>query len=104
MYKQGSKKNIYEHDYYKAFHLEDNFYETRGLLEIKKFSKWCKNNNIKFFITFPNIMTHESYLKTSYKDYFNDLIKYFKINKIDVIGRPSDFFIQKNIFMIHIII
>jgi hypothetical protein len=66
------------------------FNSTLGLLKIKDFDKWCKNNNIKLFITFPNTINHEEYYKETYTNYFDFLIKYFFDNEIEIIGKPTD--------------
>ena len=64
--------------------------ETYGLLKIKEFSKWCKENNIKLFVTFPNTVNLKEYYEEPYISYFNFLIDYFEKNNIKVIGKPTD--------------
>lgn len=64
--------------------------ETYGLLKIKEFSKWCKESNIKLFVTFPNTVNLKEYYKEPYTSYFNFLIEYFIKNDIEVIGKPAD--------------
>lgn len=83
-YKEG-----FLHKKYNPFILPEK-YETLGLEKIKDFSKWCKENNIKLFITFPNTINHKEYFEESYITYFNELLKYFDENKIEVIGKPAD--------------
>ena len=64
--------------------------EPYGLQVIKEFSLWCKKNNIKLYITFPNIIILEEYKEEKYVKYFNNLIEYFNKNNIKIIGKPMD--------------
>ena len=64
--------------------------ETYGLLKIKEFSKWCEDNNIKLFVTFPNTVNLKAYYEEPYTNYFNFLLEYFEKNNIKVIGKPTD--------------
>ncbi len=92
-YKNGVTAKAYE-----PFQLKESFRETKGLKKILEFSKWCTDNNIKLFITFPNTINHTEYHKEPYTKYFEDLIKFFKQNNIDIIGKPTDFLYPKNYF------
>lgn len=86
-YKEGSKtgfKTI-------PFELPNHYnIETYGLIKIKEFSKWCKDNNIKLFVTFPNTVNLKDYYEEPYTSYFKFLLEYFKKNNIQVIGKPTD--------------
>ena len=64
--------------------------ETYGLLKLKEFSKWCEDNNIKLFVTFPNTVNLKAYYEEPYTNYFNFLLEYFEKNNIKVIGKPTD--------------
>lgn len=64
--------------------------EPYGLQVIKEFSLWCKKNNIKLYITFPNTIILEEYKEEKYVKYFNNLIAYFNKNNISIIGKPMD--------------
>jgi hypothetical protein len=92
-YKNGILSKKHE-----PFELQKSFIETKGLSEIVKFSKWCKKNRIKLFITFPNTINHTEYYKEPYTSYFENLISFFKNNDIYVIGKPTDFLYSKNYF------
>jgi len=67
-----------------------NLKETIGLVRIKDFSLWCKKNNIKLFITYPNTINNKEYYQDSYLNYFSFLKEYFNENNIEVIGTPHD--------------
>jgi hypothetical protein len=87
-YKNGTKSGFLKT--YKAPFKLTNLKETIGLVRIKDFSLWCKKNNIKLFITYPNIINNKEYYQDSYLNYFNYLKKYFNENNIEVIGTPHD--------------
>ena len=87
-YKSGNKSKIFNTTY-KPFELIE-FRETKGLLLIKDFSDWCKKNNIKLFITYPNTINHKEYFQNPYLNYFQSLKEYFHTNNINVIGNPHD--------------
>ena len=87
-YKNGNQARIFNSNY-KPFKLID-FKETIGLLKIKDFSLWCKKNNIKLFITYPNTINHKEYFEEPYLNYFEFLKEYFNENDIKVIGSPHD--------------
>ncbi|MDY0365899.1 MAG: hypothetical protein RBQ81_08575 [Arcobacteraceae bacterium] len=70
--------------------LEQYDIETYGLLKIKEFSKWCKENNITLYVTFPNTVDLKEYYEEPYTGYFNFLLEYFNKNNIKVIGKATD--------------
>lgn len=75
-----------------------DFYESKGLIEIKKFNKWCKKNNINLYLTFPNTVKLSEYNNIKYKEYFANLLNYFKTNDIKIIGKPLDFMFPLDFF------
>lgn len=95
-YKNGIKEELF-YKKYKPIKFED-FYETKGLKDIKKFAQWCNENNIILFVTFPNIMYDEAYFKESSKNYFDSLVNYFNISKINIIGKPTEFLYPREYF------
>ena len=72
--------------------------ETRGLQAIKEFNLYCKENNIAFFVTFPNLIKEKAYSNEKYQAYFNYLDSYFRVNDIAVIGKPEDAMYPKALF------
>ena len=87
-YKNGTKPRIVNKSH-APFKLT-NLKETIGLVRIKDFSLWCKKNNIKLFITYPNTINNKEYYQDSYLNYFSFLKEYFNENNIEVIGTPHD--------------
>jgi hypothetical protein len=87
-YKNGIRPTVSDYNHI-PFPLHD-LKETIGLSKIKDFSLWCKNNNIKLFITYPNMINQEEYYQDSYLNYFRFLKGYFNDNDIKVIGSPHD--------------
>lgn len=99
----GDMLNMTEHDSLKtkktAFKLPQPFdKETIGLLAIKEFNTYCKQEGIHLFITFPNIIKDKAYSTKKYQAYFNHLLHYFKAAKIGVIGTPEDAMYPKHLF------
>jgi len=71
------------------FDISSKFHETYALKKIKEFNSYARKNNIKFYVSYPNIVTHKDYYTTKYIDYFNNLKKYFDDNNINIIGTPE---------------
>lgn len=90
-------KDGYTNKKHKPFELPER-HETLGLEKIKDFNKWCKENNIRLFVTFPNTINHKEYFQEPYNKYFNTLLEYFSENKIEVIGKPVDSLYPINYF------
>lgn len=91
--KNGDMLNMVKHDSLKTkappFKLPDPIRkETIGLKAVKEFNDHCRQNNISFFITFPNIVYDKIYTQRKYQDYFDYLFSYFDEYKIEVIGSP----------------
>lgn len=72
--------------------------ETRGLLAIKAFNNYCKENGVHLFVTFPNLIKEKAYTTEKYQVYFKHLLNYFKKNNIDVIGTPEEAMYPKPLF------
>jgi hypothetical protein len=87
-YKNGIRSTVFDYNH-QPFLLFD-FKETIGLSKIKDFSLWCKKNNIKLFITYPNMINQEEYFQDSYLNYFRFLKEYFNDNDIKVIVSQHD--------------
>lgn len=85
-----SLKNSLKYSNIMPFEIID-FKETKGLKEIRKFSNWCKKNNIKFYLSFPNTVLHDNYFNNEYTYFFKRLSNYLKENQINTIGKPTDF-------------
>lgn len=76
----------------KLFKLSDNqFRITFGLKLLSDFNKWCKNNGIIMYITYPSLLYSPEYYTNSYKDYFDNLNEFLKNNNIRTLGTPYDF-------------
>ena len=81
------------------FKLPNNIrYETYALTKIKNFALWCKDNNITFYITFPNTIDIINYHSGVYTEYFDFLLNYFRVNNIKVIGEPTDSLYPRDYF------
>lgn len=76
----------------------NEFFETKGLREIKKFSIWCKNHGVYLYVSFPSTLYFKDFEEIKYKNYFLNLKNYFKNNNIDVFGNPYEFFYSKEYF------
>jgi len=72
--------------------------ERLGMLIIKDFNEWCRKNEIVLYVTFPNTVMHEDYKNIYYRVYFDRLEGYFRKNGIRVIGKPENFFFDKELF------
>jgi len=101
--RNGDMLNMTQHDSLKTkknpFALPKPFdVETTGLKAIKEFNRYCKKNNVTFFITFPNLIKDKAYTKKKYQEYFEFLLSYFKSNDIAVIGTPEDAMYPKKLF------
>ena len=77
---------------------QNNFIETEGMRAIKDFDIWCKNNDIRCYITYANTIFFKEYDSIPYRKYFRDLQEYFNDHNILTLGRPYDFFFDKNLF------
>jgi hypothetical protein len=77
---------------------QDNFIETLGMQDIKNFDIWCKNNDIKCYISYANTIFFKEYKSIPYRRYFQRLEDYFRDNNISTLGKPQDFFFDKNLF------
>jgi len=100
---KGDMLNMHEHDSLKTkktpFKLPAPItLETKGLMAIKEFSSYCKENGIHLFVTFPNLIKEKAYSTEKYQSYFNFLSSYFKKNKIAVIGTPEGAMYPKSLF------
>lgn len=71
---------------------------TKGLADIKRFAAWCKQNNIRFYVSYANTARIDTYDSDIYRRYYVTLADYFAKNNISVIGKPSDFFYDSNLF------
>ena len=72
--------------------------ETFGLRTLDNFNKWCKNHNIKFYVTFACTMSFDVYRNIEYQEYFKKIENYFTQHGIKIIGSPDDFFYSKDFF------
>jgi len=79
------------------FIIPDNV-ETKGLLSVLKFNKWCIKNNIKVLVSFPATLRHKEYFTKEYQKYFTNLINYLLKNNLKIIGKPSDFLYDTQYF------
>lgn len=71
------------------FDINDGFRETYALRKIKEFNSYAKIHNIKFYVSYPNIVKHRDYFSAKYTSFFKDLKHYFISNGIEVIGSPE---------------
>jgi hypothetical protein len=72
--------------------------DTRGLKEILKFKKWCDEKNIKVFVSWPSIVYVKEYDSVKYQQFFNDLVEYFRMHNIQILGQPRDFILPQSLF------
>jgi len=77
---------------------QNNFIETQGLRAIKEFDMWCKNHDIRCYITYANTIFFKEYDSLPYHKYFRELQGYFNDHNILTLGKPYDFFFDKNLF------
>lgn len=71
---------------------------TEGLTSIKRFAAKCKRKNIRFYVSYANTVYLDKYDSDQYRKYYVSLANYFTKNNISVIGKPSDFFYDSNLF------
>lgn len=76
----------------------EGFAETRGLVLIKEFSRWCKARGIRCYISYANLLYQQDYANETYRIYFCNLQNYFIKNDIAFIGTPYDFFFPRKFF------
>jgi hypothetical protein len=77
---------------------QNNFIETEGMRAIKDFYIWCKNNNIRCYLTYANTLFFKEYDSIPYRKYFRELQEYFDDHNVLTLGRPYNFFFDKNLF------
>jgi hypothetical protein len=95
----GSDKIHKAMQFMKPLQIQKNiFIETKGMRAIKDFDIWCKNNDIRCYITYANTIFFKEYNSISYRNYFRELQEYFNDYNILTIGRPYDFFFDKTLF------
>ena len=96
-FKSGVKNNVINTNF-DPFHLQNNFFKTKALNLILDFSKWCKTNNIRLFMTYPNTISNKNYFDDKYVKYFNMLEKFYNDNEINVISEPHLSMYSKEFF------
>ena len=77
---------------------QHEFRETFGLQTLDKFNQWCKENNIKLYVTYASTISFDVYKSKEYQEYFKKVENYFKQHDIKTIGSPNDFFYDKDYF------
>jgi hypothetical protein len=75
-----------------------DFRETSGLKIIRDFNQWCREHHINFYVTYASTMYFKEYDNAQYRNYFNELQRYFAQHNIPTIGAPQDFFFAKDFF------
>lgn len=68
------------------------------LAPLLNFAKWCAENNIRFFVTFPNLMKHPFYDDPSWLDASKSLVQTLKDSGLQVLGEPKDFVFERSMF------
>jgi hypothetical protein len=82
-----------------AFGVPSNsFNKTKGLEEISKFNVWCRQHGIMLYVTYANTLYFKEYDNHTYRNYFDNLTKYFADHNILTIGKPTDFFFNEDLF------
>ena len=81
--------------------MSNNFNETKGLEKISKFNVWCKQHGIMLYVTYANTLYYKDYDNHTYRNYFDNLAKYFADHNILTIGKPSDFFFNEDLCYDH---
>lgn len=69
-----------------------------GPKKILEFADWCKENNVHLIASFPSTIYFEEYKNKEYQDFLSKIIRFYSIEKIDLLGNPEDFFYEKNLF------
>ncbi|EOQ02681.1 hypothetical protein [Bacillus cereus] len=67
------------------------FVDNKSLKKLKGFKRYCKQNNIQLYITFPSTLYFEEYQTNSY---LNDLFKYLDAH-YTLIGYPNKYLVNK---------
>ena len=75
-----------------------DFAPTFGTQKILDFEKWCQQNEVQMFLTWPSTIYFKEYNQPKYKKYFDDLQNYFGSNGIKTLGAPHDFLFDLRYF------
>lgn len=67
------------------------FTPSFGTKKILEFAKWCEQNGVKMYLTWPSTIYFEEYSNPNYQKYFYNLERYFASNNVDTLGTPNDF-------------
>lgn len=74
------------------------FEKYLGIQEIIKFNRYCKKNGIKFFMTFPNIMSTRKLYSDKYIKFYNDLMNFYELKGIKYIDTPTGAIFDPKLF------
>ncbi len=77
---------------------KEYIFDTKGVGKIVKFNKWCHENNVTLYLTFPNTINFKEYQEQKYKSYFKELIQFYKRNNIHYLGYPTNFLYPEEYF------
>jgi hypothetical protein len=72
--------------------------ETEGLMLIKNFSRWAKENGVTVYLSYANRVYSKDYEGEEYARYFENLRRYLIQNNMVVLGTPYDFFFPEDLF------
>ena len=72
--------------------------ETEGLMLIKDFSRWAKENGVTVYLSYANRVYSRDIEREEFKRYYDKLKRYLTDNNIAVLGTPYDFFFSEELF------
>jgi len=94
---KNAKNKILDINSFTPFTLPNKI-ETKGILSLLEFNRWCQDNNISILVSFPSTLPHKEYFTKDYQEYFKKILQYLAKHNIKVIGTPNDFFYPVNYF------
>jgi len=78
---------------------KDDLLSYKGLRSLIKFSRWCRDNGIRFYFQYPNMMKIDESDKKDFTDFQQRLEKILTANDIEILGTADDsFFGPKYLF------
>lgn len=96
---QMTQKMLDSRDSFQPFALStSSFKSKRSLDAIASFVRWCRKNDVRVLVSWPNLMRANIYQKPIYQDFFNRLQEFYKRLDVPVLGKPQDFMYHQDMF------
>ena len=67
-----------------------------GMDEIRAFTNWCQQQNVRLLITYPNTLWFDEYKEDSQKAFFRSIEDFHKSLDVPIVGEYEDFLYDKS--------